>query len=81
MKEESSEQDYLEILLSGGSCPSVLGNFWSQLCLIWFYGVIYACGAYEWPTGEEGIDDLHLGITGTDKVFQTAPLKVSLNLY
>ena len=32
MKEESAEQDCLETLF----CLSVLGNFWSQLCLIWF---------------------------------------------
>ena len=27
---------------------------------------IYVYGAYAWPTGEEGIDELHLGIIGAD---------------
>ena len=27
---------------------------------------IYGYGAYAWSAGEEGIDDLHLGIIGAD---------------
>lgn len=38
------------------------------------------CGTCEWPIGEGGVDDLHLGIIGTNKVFPATLLKVSLNL-
>lgn len=46
---ESSEWDHPEILLSGGSCSSVLGNFCGQSCLSWLCRDIYVRVAWEWP--------------------------------